>query len=182
MRVPLAGGVPEFVHDLGTVGDYIRRGFHCAAHGRCIVYDSQNHSLILSTLDPIEGIGRELGRIPENTRGAYVLPDGDSYAYIPADNGIQNRVRIISFIGAPPKDIFVQHATALTNLVWLPSNSGFLTTDKGSLLLVSQDGSSRVLWSPAPLTALWAQASPDEKHLAITVGSLLQNAWMVRGF
>lgn len=181
MRVPLAGGgVPELVHNFPMVGD--RRGFHCAAHGRCIAYESQDENLLLSTLDPIQGMGSELARIPKNTRGAYVLPDGDSYGYIPADKGFQNHVRIISFLGAPSKDIIVQHATALDDLVWLPSNSGFLTTDKGNLLLVSYDGSSRVLWSPAPLTALWAQASPDEKHLAITVGSIQENAWMVSGF
>jgi hypothetical protein len=67
-------------------------------------------------------------------------------------------------------------------LDWLPSDSGFLTTDDGNLLLVSTNGTSRVLWSPSPLKAWWARPSPDEKHLAISVSSQQSNAWMVTGF
>jgi hypothetical protein len=90
---------------------------------------------------------------------------------------------VISFSGKPAEDIVVLPAIRLHNLFWLPSDSGFLTTDRGNLLLVSRNGLVRVLWSPAPpLRAEWAHASPDEKHLAISAGSEQANAWMLTGF
>jgi DNA-binding winged helix-turn-helix (wHTH) protein len=175
MRVPLTGGTPELLASGSG-------GFECAAHGRCVRYRARDGITHLLALDPLQGEGAELGRIPE-TEGSTILPDGDAFAYIvPQDNGPRNRVRLISFRKKPNKDILVEHATALMGLDWLPSDSGFLTTDDGNLLLVSPNGSSRVLWSPAPLRAWWALASPDEKHLAISVSSQQSNAWLLTGF
>jgi hypothetical protein len=112
-----------------------------------------------------------------------LTPDGESFAYVVrSDTGLFNRVRVVSFSGKAPSDIVVQNATKLTGLVWLPSNSGFLTTDGGKLLMVSSSGTARVLWAPASVWAGWAVPSPDEKHLAINVGSRQTNAWMMTGF
>ena len=111
------------------------------------------------------------------------MPDGEAFAYVEQqDKGPLNVVRVISFTGKPPQDIVVQQATSLMNLDWLPSDSGFLTTDHGNLLLVWRSGASRVLWSPAPLQAWFAIPSPDERHLAIDVSSQHSNVWMVSGF
>jgi hypothetical protein len=177
MRVPLAGGTPELVYRGG--GDLM-----CAAHGRCVLPQVEGDAQIVRSLDPLRGLGGELGRIPAGSADTYPLPDGNAFAYVvPQDKGPLNIVRVISFSGKPAEDIVVQQATRLHNLFWLPSDSGFLTTDRGHLLLVSRDGVVRVLWSPAPpLRAEWAHASPDEKYLAISAGSEQANAWMLTGF
>jgi dipeptidyl aminopeptidase/acylaminoacyl peptidase len=179
MRLPLTGGSPsELVRDAG-VGR-----LQCAVHGRCVLIDSKDGSFIISSLDPLEGKGAELVRTPQ-TSGFRILPEGDAFAFtVPSDgNGLRNRVRVVSFLGKPSTDIVVKDATRLAGLAWLPSNSGFLTTDRGKLLLVSRDGTSRVLWAPAPpLSVSWAVPSPDEGHVAINVLSIQSNVWMISGF
>lgn len=177
MRVPLTGGTPELVVDHGYFD------LMCAAHGRCVVTQFKDGAARIWSLDPVRGRGVELGSIPAPVSGTYVLPDGNAYAYVvPQDKGSRNVVRVISFTGKPAQDIVVQQATSLFNLDWLPSDSGFLTSDRGNLLLVWRSGASRVLWSPAPLQAWWAIPSPDERHLAIDVASQHSNVWMVSGF
>jgi len=176
MRVPLTGGTPELVYR--GDGDLM-----CAAHGRCVLPQPEGEAEIVRALDPIGGLGGELGRIPAGSRGTFPLPNGDAFAYVvPHDKGPLNVVRVISFSGKPAEDFVVHKVIGLRNLVWLPSDSGFLISDRGNLLLVPRHGASRILWSPAPLSAEWAHASPDEKHLVISVASQQSNAWMVSGF
>jgi len=176
MRVPLTGGTPELVYR--GDGDLM-----CAAHGRCVLPQPEGEAEIVRALDPVGGLGGELGRIPAGSRGTFPLPNGDAFAYVvPHDKRPLNVVRVISFSGKPAEDFVVHKAIGLRNLVWLPSDSGFLISDRGNLLLVPRHGASRILWSPAPLSAEWAHASPDEKHLVISVALQQSNAWMVSGF
>jgi hypothetical protein len=131
MRVPLTGGTPEFVVDR-ALGD-----LQCAAHGRCILAQVKDGASIISSLDPVLGRGIELARFPAAAGSTtHVLPNGDAFAYVvPQDMGPLNVVRVISFTGKPAQDIVVQQATKLLALDWLPSDSGFLTTDHGNLAI-----------------------------------------------
>jgi DNA-binding winged helix-turn-helix (wHTH) protein len=184
MRASLSGGAAA------AVVPHVGRGvLQCAQHGRCVLLERKDRTFVISSLHPFQGKGTELARIPL-TSGFRLLPDGDTFAYIlPTENGYGNRVRVISFAGKPDKDIVVKDAAALASLGWLPSNSGFLSTDRGNwtdcgkLLLVFPDGTSKVLWAPTGLASVdWAVPSPDEKHLAINVSTRHSNAWMVSGF
>ncbi len=178
MRVSLSGGA------VAEVASQVGNGrVQCAQHGRCVLIQEKDKSYVISSLHPLEGKGRELARIPV-TSGFRLLPDGDSFAYIlPTENGIANRVRLISFTGKPDTDIVVKDAVALTGLGWLPSNAGFLSTDRGKLLLGLPDGTSKVLWAPTGLSSIqWAVPSPDERHVVINVMTRHTNAWMVSGF
>jgi len=177
MRLSLTGGAPaELVHQVGTAR------LHCALHGRCVLRELKDGSFIVSSLDPLAGRGAELARTSE-TYGFDLLPDGDAFAYIlPPTNGVRNCVRVISFTGKAPWNILVKGATRLQGIGWLPTNSGFLATDGGRLLLVSINGASNVLWAPTLVSVGWAVASPDERHVAISVSSIQANAWMLSDF
>ena len=121
-------------------------------------------------------------RIPL-ANGFRLLPDGNAFAYIvPGENRVGNRVRVVSFTGKPDTEIVVKDAAELVGLGWLPSNAGFVSTDRGKLLLIFLDGTSKVLWAPAGVaTIAWAVPSPDEKHLVINVSTRHSNVWMVSG-
>ncbi len=176
MRVPVIGGASEALTTM-------RRAIvHCSAHGRCVVLDFQGSQIVISEIDPLRGKGPELVRIPD-TAGAYLLPDGDAIGTIVTGQaGPRNRVRIVSFTGKASMDIIVRGAKELGNLTWLPSGEGFFAIDGNSLLFVTTDGVSRVLWSPESLEPWWAEPSPDSKHLAIHMGSGQVNAWMLSNF
>ena len=179
MRTPLSGGATA------EVAPHVGSGrLQCAEHGRCVLLEPQEgKSFVISSLHPLEGKGNELARIPI-TNGFRLLPDGDTFAYIlPTENGMANRVRLLSFIGKPDTDIVVKDAAALIGLGWPPSSSGFLTTDRGRLLLVFPDGTSKVLWAPTGFLSIdWAVPSPDERHLVINVRTRHGNVWMLSGF
>jgi hypothetical protein len=177
MRLPLTGGVPaELVH----VGRAARP--RCAVRGPCILLESRDGSDVISSLDPVAGKGAELLRIP-TTYGVELLPDGDAVAYIlPFKSGERNCVRVTSFTGKAPKDIVVKGATGLQGIGWLSGNLGFLSTDRGKVLLVSLNGTSKVLCTPTLGSAGWAVASPDEKHVAINVSTRLSHVWMLSDF
>jgi len=184
MRVPLGGGIPaEVVRLFGS------QRLQCAVRGRCVLIESKNDALVVSTLDPVNGRGSEVARMPSYTWGIRILPDGDALSFIlPPEQGIRNRVRVISFNAQPSRDIVVKGVTALWGLSWLPSGSGFLSMDVAEsgrrLLLISPDGAStKVLWEPAPpFSVVWGMPSPDEKHLAINASSRHGNVWMITDF
>ena len=89
---------------------------------------------------------------------------------------------MVSFTGKPDTEIVVKDAGLLVGLGWLPSNAGFVSTDRGKLLLIFLDGTSKVLWAPTGVASIeWAVPSPDEKHLVINVSTRHSNVWMVSG-
>jgi len=151
--------------------------------------DYEGPQITLSDVDPIRGKGAQLARIHATT-GGYLLPDGNAFAIIVTDDvppgtvdvSPRNRIRILSFKGAPPRDITVRNARELASLTCLPSGAGFFSVDRRNLLFITPDGTSRVLWSPVGIEPLWAVPAPDGRHLAISVGSGQTNAWMLTNF
>ncbi len=187
MRIPLTGGAAEVL--LPHVSQTAR--IQCALHGRCALTEAQDGAFVISSLHALNGKGAQLTRFPLDNGGRRLSPDGDAFAYIqPAENGIQNRIRVISFTGKRAIDIVAQGATKLWSLNWLPDGTGFLTTDSrgfdttsgGKLVTVSRSGLVKVLWAPATLTVSEGVASPDSKHIAINVNSQQSNVWMLTGF
>jgi DNA-binding winged helix-turn-helix (wHTH) protein len=177
MRTSLSGGAPA------EVIPHVGRGrLQCAERGRCVLIESKDRSSVISSLDPFQGKGDELVRIPL-ANGFRLLPDGNAFAYIvPGENRVGNRVRVVSFTGKPDTQIVVKEAAELVGLGWLPSNAGFVSTDRGKLLLIFLDGTSKVLWAPTGVSSIeWAVPSPDEKHLVINVSTRHSNVWMVSG-
>jgi serine/threonine protein kinase len=192
MRVPLSGGTATllFTTPLG--------GVRCAPRGRCVIIERQGSvrdsqtspglgsSVRVSALDPISGKGAELAKAPANDTDS-LLPDGDAYAFVsPDERGRRNRIRVIPFTGKPPWDIIVRKASSLQSLDWLATGLGVFsvaaTSSNNEVLFITPDGSSRVVWSPAGLTPVWAIPSPNGKHLAILVAAQQQNAWMLTNF
>jgi hypothetical protein len=163
-----------------------------ASDGGCVILERQgsirggwrDSPIVISALDPIGGRGAELGRAPAGIVADNLLPDGDAYAFILDDEaGRQNRIRVLSFTGDPPKDIIVRNATNPHSLDWLSSGSGFfsigITSKQNDVLFITPDGTSRVVWSPAGLIPEWALPSRDGKHLAVMVNT--SRYWSVPG-
>jgi DNA-binding winged helix-turn-helix (wHTH) protein len=181
MRVPISGGnpTPLFVIQSGVC--------HCSTWGRCVILERQGSEFVVSSVDPIRGKEGEVGRIPTNIDGAALLPDGNALAFlVPTQTGPRNRIRIVSFIGAPPTDIVVQRASNLVNLDSLPSGAGFFSNDitggHRTWLFIEPDGTSHPLWPKAGLVADTIIPSWDGKHLAINAWVSHGNVWMLSGF
>jgi Tol biopolymer transport system component len=180
MRVPLAGGRPEQVLATSTIG-----WPRCAIRGRCVMFERDGAQWIISSLDPVGGKGERLCSIPFSIRGQDVSPDGDAVAQVVDDSGSPNRIRIYSLRGEPLKDVVVENVTALVNLDWSPTGTGFFSTNLApggtELVFIRMDGTSHVLWSPQGI-AVAAIPSPDGTHLAIAGWTPQSNVWILTDF
>ena len=143
--------------------------------------EMQNEALVASELDPVKGIGKELGRWKENYAGFCLLPDGNAAASIRRDAaGIWRVLRIDSFDGRAPREVTVAGVGNLTHLDPLPDDAHFFSSTqrparRSVLLLVGLDGSSRVLWEPEDMDAEFAIASPDGTRVAMSGASPRRN-------
>ena len=180
MRAPIEGGIAEEVY--ASPGQAVPQ---CSISKGCIVYEYRGDKGVISSLDPIRGKGAELVTVPTSESG-YISPDGTEFAYIVDQDQPRNHIRIISFVGRPPREITVAKAGALANLDWLPDGSGWIsvniTEPYNQLLYVLRDGRSHVLWAPDRTSVSAGTPSRDGKHLAISTYTTAGNAWMMTGF
>ena len=181
MRVPLAGGRPEQV--LVTTGVAWPR---CAVRGRCVLFEQDKDRLIISSLDPVRGKGDRLCSVPLSNMGEDLSPDGNAVAFVVEDSRSRNRIRIYSLYGERLKDVVVKNATALVNLDWSGTGTGFFSSDRtpsgSELLFIRLDGTSHVLWSHHQGFPVVAIPSPDGSHLAIAGWTRQSNVWMLSDF
>ncbi len=164
-----------------------RTQWTAARRGRCVVLETQGAEIIVSAVDPVRGKRAELGRVPASTTAAALVPDGEGLAFVAAgENGRQNRIRVVSFSGKPPRDLIVHQANWLASLDGLANGSGYFSLDNTTtgheLLFIRPDGTSKVLWSPPGLVGGWAIPAPDGKHVAINAEITQSNIWMITDF
>jgi len=181
LRAPIEGGLAEEVYT--SDGDPWPQ---CSVSGGCIVYDQHGDKAVISALDPIRGKGSDLATLPRS-EAAYILPGGSEFAHIVWEEHPHTHIRITSFAGKPPKDVFVQGVSDLLDgLDPLPDGSGWLsvnlTNEQNQLVYITRDGKSHMLWAPDRTSVQAATPSRDGKHLAIMTDTPGGNVWMMSDF
>ena len=189
MRIPVNGGVPQFVLETRRWLD-----FACARApaNLCIILDTSQDlkQLMITALDPVKGRGKVLRTIendPLHTYGDPALsPDGSTCA-ISRDGEPQIHIRLLSPSGGSDREITVKGWPNLTGLDWSPDGKGFyvgsVSPQGSTLLYVDLKGNARVLWQyKAGNAGIWGLPSPDGRYLAIMGDVINSNVWMVEGF
>jgi Tol biopolymer transport system component len=189
-RLPLTGGVPE------RVLPHIKGIVHCAVRGGCVIAEVRGNEMVISSLDPLRGRGTELFRQHAHVPGASLSADGSKWAYIiPGEPGTPQRIRIVPFHNGAVSDIAVQNTERILSLDWLPTGSGFFTSEvtfggsfapsngqlaqRSRLLFVPMNGQTRTLWAPESLLVGMTIPSRDGRRVAINAANRRSNAWMV---
>jgi DNA-binding winged helix-turn-helix (wHTH) protein/Tol biopolymer transport system component len=189
-RQPLTGGVPE------RVIPEIPGMLHCSARGRCVITQRRGTEQVVSSLDPLQGLGTELLRHPAKSGSATLSGDGSEWAYIvPGESGTPDRILIVQFDNRRVSEIVVQITGTgrLSSLEWLPTGVGFFTCEltlggsfsplngdlaqRSTLLFIPINGQARTVWAPENLLVGWATASRDGRRVAINAASRRSNAW-----
>ncbi len=112
-------------------------------------------------------------------------PDGKSIAAgSPRDN---NRIRLLSLTGQPPRDLFVNGWHNFTSIDWAADSKGLFVTShptgrRSSLLYVELNGNAHELWQVGSITPSWAIPSRNGKFVAIPAPTSDSNAWMAENF
>jgi Tol biopolymer transport system component len=192
-RVPVSGGPSQVV--LKEPGLYLIGCTGSKAKAKLCVMDKRvGDELIFYAFDPVQGMGRELARIhAPNIRHYWRLsPDGSSIAMPTRERG--GGIRIVSLTGKPSRGIFVNEP--VDHVLWSADGRGFYATTVDTnlvpwavaggslqkLLYIDLDGHTQTLWRSGNFAGVYGLPSPDGRYLALGMGRMLGNAWMVENF
>jgi serine/threonine protein kinase len=188
MRVPIAGGAPEFVLESRNDAD-----FDCTRSpaGLCILaensYDGKQYTV--TAFDPLQGRGKVLRTIPKDAAVSFgssgISPDGTVFA-IAKHSEPEIHIRLLSLSGRTDREIAVKGWPHITGLNWSADGKGMycgsVSVRGNTLLYVDLEGNARVLWQSSGGVNTWGFPSPDGRYLAIRGGARNSNVWMLEGF
>ncbi len=189
MRIPVSGGVPQFV--LETRGP-ILYGCARAPASLCVLIEASQdeRQLTLTAFDPLKGRGKVLRTVEKDPSvfnyGAVVSPDGLTVA-ISKPGEAEIHIRLLSPSGGSDREITVKGWPNMTGLDWSPDGKGLYVGSVSplacALLYVDLKGNARVLWQyKAAGGRIWGIPSPDGRYLAIRGNVINSNVWMLEGF
>jgi serine/threonine protein kinase len=188
MRIPVSGGVPQFVLETRNTG-----GFGCARApaSLCAIWEgSQDQKqLVMTAFDPLKSRGKVLRAIDTDPTASYNLalsPDGSRFA-ISRGGEAEIHIRLLSLPGGADREITVKGWPNLTGLDWSPDGKGLycgsVSPQARTVLYVNVEGNARVLWQYKGAGGeIWGVPSPDGRYLAILGEVTNSNVWMVEGF
>ena len=188
MRIPVAGGVPQFVLEMG---DW--RGYWCARApaSLCEITESSpdQKQLMITAFDPLKGKGKVLRTIDTDPAASYsdaLSPDGATLA-ISKGGETEIHIQLLSLSGGSDREITVKGWPNATGLYWSPDEKGIYcgsASPQGrTLLYIDLKGNVRVLWQYRGTgDRIWGIPSPDGRYMAIRGGAFSSNVWMVEGF
>jgi serine/threonine protein kinase/Tol biopolymer transport system component len=189
MRIPVGGGVPQFVLESRNA-QYL--GCARAPASLCVVLEASpdDKLLTLSAFDPLKGRGKVLTTIAKDSSRDYVSalsPDGSTFA-ICKTYVAEIHIRLLSLTGGSESEITVKGWPELFgNLEWAPDGKGFylssISPHASTLLYVDLKGNAKPLWErKGPVGVTWGVPSPDGRYLAIMGMAYNSNVWMLEGF
>ena len=194
MRIPLSGGMPQFVMEMRNAGFLAAVGCARAPGSLCVVIEptQDEKGLTLTALDPVKGRGKVLRTIEKDPSahefGVALSPDGSTLA-ISRTFEPQIHIRLLSLTGGSDREISVKGWPALsyTGLSWSADGKGLYcgsNSPQGSTLLrVDLEGNAKVLWQHKGASGdLFGVPSPDGRYLAIRSSVLGGNMWMLENF
>jgi eukaryotic-like serine/threonine-protein kinase len=189
MRIPVGGGVPQFV--LETRNNRDNRCARAPA-SLCVVAEASQdeRQFTLTAYDPLKGRGKVLRTIQKdptaNFTGTALSPEGTTFA-ISTGGGAEIHIRLLSLSGGSDREVTVEGWPNLTGLDWSADGKGLycgsVSPQSSTLLYVDLKGNAKVLWQyKVAGGSIWGVPSPDCRYLAILGAVTNSNVWMVEGF
>jgi len=185
MRIPIDGGTAQTIFPLQPhqLGPACSR----SSLNLCVIVEliEDRKEVILTAFDPVKGLGAELTRVKVDYNiddpGVSLSPDGTRIAVLAAEN----RFKIFTIRGELINEIQVKGPSSVYNFNWAQDSKALFVTGpvpSGHVLLrLSLDGQTQpVIEGNMPVIA--GRASPDGRHLAVTVGGDSANMWMMENF
>jgi len=182
MRVPLAGGTPVKILE----GNWITN-HQCARPPAttCVYSVANGHDLTFYTFDPLGGKGSQILRIEDDLPHAFnwsLSPDGTTLAITKGKAESETRIRLVPLNGGVERRLTMPVSTASldwsadSRSLWASSSS---SDEENELLNIDLQGHARTVWRPKKKSVGWAIPSRDGRSLALYVGSVSANVWMM---
>jgi Tol biopolymer transport system component len=144
--------------------------------------------VVITTLDPFKGRGRELARFDlgsnYNSWWCDVSPDGTRIAATPTPTG---PIYILSLHGKPVQQIHVKGWNNLLAMTWAADGKGLLVVagvGTGKVVLhVDLQGNAHSLWeNVGAFGETLPSPSPDGHHVALSGWTMDSNMWVMENF
>jgi hypothetical protein len=193
--------VPSLLYRLGVNGGAAQPLFEAkdvlnlSCSGRSAnlcVYASPNEGrgeLIFTAFDPMSGKGKEVLRIPNESRGRpnwMLSPDGSRIALV-KKHEIRNQVEFIPLAGGETRTVELKGPFLSGRSVeWAPDSQSVFVGAEGShsatLLHVDLKGNVQPIWRQAHVGAVGGAPSPDGRRIAIGATGFNTNVWLIDNF
>ena len=185
MRLPVAGGAPELIFESPNL---VPVGSRCARVPAtlCACIEYAGNKRVIFQLDPLQGKGRELFRIPVAQADADISPDATRFAYL-VPGGKANRIAFVNASGQLEREVEVEGWAGVNAMDWSADGKGlfvgvFNPATGATLLYVDLAGKATSLWNQPGSFRTWGIPSPDGRYLAMLTGTTDSNAWIVENF
>ena len=184
-RVPVSGGSPETL--LEAPNDPAV-AFDCptSALGQCVLSRPEGAHLVFYHLDPILGLGKEMGGIEASphTRWA-VSPDG-SQMVVTNKKIFPLQMLLRNLTDSTQRVLPLSPALDLRELAWT-SDGRFVfgvgvRNNKGLIARIDLRGNAQVIVDRGNNVLLSPRPSPDGRHLYFTQMMWESNAWLLENF
>ena len=179
MRMPTNGGPATLM----LSGNF---SYDCASQANeCVMAEDSKNRRIFASLDPVKGRGSELARadLSSEAYGWSLSADGKTIAALTDSD--KSRVQIIRILG-PREDAIKLDGWILQGVSWSPDNSHLYVSgyseDSMNILLVSLDGSFKVLLKDSQGWLAGPKPSPDGRHLAYLLRVYETNVVMLENY
>jgi serine/threonine protein kinase len=185
LRAPIQGGSSQEVLQAPNIIN-----FQCsrAPSDICVLGQAQPKYYIFSAFDILNGSLRQIAKLDEAPSGYNwgLSPDGTVLAA--TEIGVnQNRIRLLSLLGSPARDITVKDWNNFMSVDWAADGKGLFVSSNptgrvATLLYVDLAGNATTLWQVKNFTAAWAIPSHNGKYVAMPAPTTECNIWMLQNF
>jgi hypothetical protein len=190
MRVPLAGGPPEFVVDAPGISNH-----QCARLPAtlCIFSEVGETDERFFSFDPMKGQPQELVKARTQSSSYYdfnwsLSPDGRILA-MAKKTAVRGdpTIRLLSLVDYSERTVRVPGWSGICCFDWAADGkslwvSVYTNAGKRALLSVDSRGNVKPMLEEDKMMLGWAIPSPDGRRLAIWEASGSSNVWMLENF
>jgi Tol biopolymer transport system component len=185
MRFPISGGSPEQVPDppleaMPAVDCPSQAGSFC-------VFGRQEHDhVVLRTLDPVQGLGKEVATIQGSTDLAFAMsPDGTRVAALSGDRRLK-QIHILNLRNGTERTFPLPPYSQIWSLAWAPDGKALFAAVQSTNYLIVRielDGKTSMLLDRGRNQWLgFALPSPDGRQLAFAQQTVDSNSWLLENF
>jgi eukaryotic-like serine/threonine-protein kinase len=187
MRYPASGGSSQQILEASNDAAL---DLHCPiATGRpCLLSGWKDGQARFYELDPLHGQGKELGHttLPKPSDMTWALsPDGAQIALCSVDQ-LRGKIRVLDLAKATEKEINLPATWGIWRMNWSADGSALLLSAQSRdyfLARLEMDGKSTVLLNRGRNQWVGPNApSPDGRHLAVSLQTFADNAWLLENF
>jgi Tol biopolymer transport system component len=186
-RVPLGGGVPQLLFEIGDFMDYhcTNRAANFCVYGQLV---PDQKEMVITSFDPTDGKRKDLLRIPVEPGAEYhwaLSPDGSQVGILKSDWN-SSLIRLIQVHGGETRTIAARGYVNLNSLDWATNSDALFVAFSGPggsrLLHMDLNGKVQPVWQQPQSDPTWGIASPDGRRLAMLGQSIDSNVWMIDNF